>query len=195
MNFLVNSKVKTQAAPSRGIKMNAEMAITGQKRTGCSQLSQSKMHCTNNSLQALRVTPELVSLVCLFLAQGTFSSQHSSILYHLLGVGESQGVTVTHWLDWLQSWVRKSSHQTVDTMSHSVSRLNLVTTWWDCAGGLTSSNSFPGRGSSPSPSAASPGQGPPFFSFYLCRSCSNCQSLSAPCPYPCAGPKTASVGI
>ena len=63
MNFLVNSKVKTQAAPSRGIKMNAEMAITGQKRTGCSQLSQSKMHCTNNSLQALRVTPELVSLV------------------------------------------------------------------------------------------------------------------------------------
>ena len=64
----LKTKVKTEAAPSRGIKMNAEMAITGQKRTGCNQLSQSKIHCTNNSLQTLRVTSELVSLVCLFLA-------------------------------------------------------------------------------------------------------------------------------
>lgn len=30
----LKTKVKTEAAPSRGIKMNAEMAITGQKRTG-----------------------------------------------------------------------------------------------------------------------------------------------------------------
>lgn len=63
----LKTKVKTEAAPSRGIKMNAEMAITGQKRTGWNQLSQSKIHCAT-TLQTLRVAFELVSLVRLLLA-------------------------------------------------------------------------------------------------------------------------------
>ena len=48
----LKTKVKTEAAPGRWIKMNAEMAITGQKRTGWNQLSQSKIHCTNNSVDS-----------------------------------------------------------------------------------------------------------------------------------------------
>ena len=62
----LKTKVKTEAAPGRWIKMNAEMAITGQKRTGWNQFSQSKIHCTNNSVDS-SVTTELVSLACLLL--------------------------------------------------------------------------------------------------------------------------------
>ena len=171
------TKVKTEVAPSRGIKVNAEMAVTGKKRTGWNQLSQSKIHCTNNSLWTLTITSELVSLLFFWpMGHSLHSSQWPCIIY----------------FEKKQS-IRKNEYQTVDTVSHSAPWLNLVPTWRDCVVGSTPLNSFPLQRFLPVPICYAPPARVPLSSLYAsvdpAPTCF-CQPLSAPRSCLCSWPKT-----